>query len=121
MTAMVRPVGIQDLELSLCWHPPDRPEVFLDKDQVIHFHSQALLRLIGCKIFCRIVRKKVQVWNSLIGLRKILLGNALTNILEARIHWIEKIVLNGRQFSCINVLVDQVKLSRMHHHIIGTA
>ena len=121
MTAVVRPIGIQDLELGLCWHAPDRLEVFLDKDQIIHFHSQALLRLIGRKVFGRIGRKKVQVWNGLIGFRKILLGNAQTNILEARIHRVEKVVLNSRQLGCIDVLVDQVKLSRMNHHIIGTA
>ena len=120
MATVVRPIGIQYLELGLCWHPPDRLEVFLDKDQVIHFHGQALLCLIGRKVFCRIGRKEVQVWNGLIGFRKILLGNAQTNILEARIHWVEKIVLNGRQLGFIDVLVDQVKLSRMNHHIIGT-
>ena len=118
MTAVVRPVSIQNLKLSLSWHTSNRFEVILDEEKVIHFHGQSLLSFILCKIFCRISFKEIQAWNGLVRLREILFRNAKSDIFETRIHWVQKVVFDSRQLICINILVNQVQLCCVHCYII---
>ena len=120
MTAVVRPVGIQHLQLSLSWHTSNRLEVILNEEKVIHFHCQSLLSLILSKIFCRISFKEIQAWNGLVRLREILFSNANSDIFETRIHWVQKVVFDSFQLIRVNILVNQVKLRCIHRYIIWT-
>ena len=118
MTAVVRPVSIQNLQLSLSWHPSNGFEVILNEEKVIHFHGQSLLCLILSKIFCRISFKEIQAWNGLVRLREILFRNANSDIFETRIHWVQKVVFNSFQLIRIDILVNQVQLRCIHCYVI---
>ena len=94
MTAVVRPVSVQNLEFRLSWHAPDWLKVVLNKEQIIHFHGHPLLSLVAIKVFCCIAFKESQFRNGLVWLRKFLLGNPCRDVLETRINWVEQIVLD---------------------------
>ena len=120
VTAVVRPVSIQNLKLSLSWHTSNRLEVILNEEKVIHFHGQSLLCLILSKIFCRISFKEIQAWNGLVRLREILFSNTNSDIFETRIHWVQKVVFDSFQLIRIDILVNQVQLRCVHCYVIWT-
>ena len=120
VTAMVRPVGIQNFQFRFCWHTPNWFKIILNKNKIIHFHSQTLFRLVSRKIFGCISLEEIQIWNCFVRIWKFLWTNRQGDIFETRINWIQKIMLHRFQLICINILINQIKLGSINRYVAVT-
>ena len=113
VTAVVGPVGVDNLELSLSWIALLFLEVGLQKSEVVHIHGKAVAFDDGSQSFAISADQAFHCWHSVGSRRWCFKGFWFFKRSETRFHRVHEVMLNSSDILCRERAEKHVNLRRL--------